>query len=108
MAKATASAADAATAQRMVELTGRVTYRTRQALPPGATIDVRLLDVSRMDVPAQELGRTVVVTKGEQVPVPFAIRYDANAIEARPLHRAGDDHDRRPGGVPHHDRARRC
>ncbi len=84
MAKATASGADAAAGiQRMVDLTGRVTYRTRQALPAGATIDVRLLDVSRMDVPAQELGRIVIVTKGEQAPVPFAIRYDANAIDAR-------------------------
>ena len=80
MAKATAS--DAAKSARMVELTGRVTYRSRQALPAGATIEVRLLDVSRMDVPAQELGRTQVVTKGEQVPVRFAIPYDANAIEA--------------------------
>ena len=44
---------------------------------------MRLLDVSRTDVPAQELGRVAVVTKGEQVPVPFAIRYDANAIDAR-------------------------
>ena len=25
----------------------------------------------------------MIVTKGEQVPVPFAIRYDANAIDAR-------------------------
>jgi putative lipoprotein len=84
MAKATAAVTDAATgSQRMVDLTGRVTYRTRQALPPGAMVGVRLLDVSRVDVPAQELGRIVIVTKGEQVPVPFAIRYDANAIDAR-------------------------
>ena len=90
----------------MVELTGRVTYRTRQALPPGATVDVRLLDVSRVDVPAQELGRIVIVTKGEQVPVPFAIRYDANAIDARRRYtvQATITIDG-PGGVPHDDRA---
>ena len=82
MAKATASDTGATT-RRMVELTGRVTYRTRQALPAGAIIEVQLLDVSRADAPAQPLGRTSIVTKGEQVPVPFAVAYDAGTIDAR-------------------------
>jgi len=66
---------------RMTDLTGRVTYRTRQALPAGAVIEARLLDVSRADAPAEELGRVEIVTRGEQVPVPFALRYDASRVE---------------------------
>ena len=64
----------------MVELTGRVTYRTRQALPAGAIIEVQLLDASTADAPSQALGRTSIVTKGEQVPVPFTVAYDARTI----------------------------
>ena len=82
LAKATTSD-PGATTRRMVELTGRVTYRTRQALPAGAIIEVQLLDVSRADAPAQPLGRTSIVTKGEQVPVPFAVAYDASTIDPR-------------------------
>jgi putative lipoprotein len=69
--------------QRPAQLTGRVTYRTRAALPAGAVIDVRLLDVSRMDAPAVVLGRAEIVTQGEQVPVPFVVGYDAAAIDER-------------------------
>ena len=67
----------------MVELTGRVTYRTRQALPAGAIIEVQLLDASPADAPSPALGRTSIVTKGEQVPVPFTVAYDASTIDPR-------------------------
>ena len=62
-------------------LTGTVTYRTRQALPAGTVLDVRLLDVSRADAPATPLARAVVVTAGEQVPLPFSLTYAPGAIE---------------------------
>lgn len=64
-------------------LNGRVTYRTREALPAGAIVEVRLLDVSRVDAPAITLGRTEVVTRGEQVPIPFTVGYDSDAIDQR-------------------------
>ena len=75
--------AAAAPAKRPAQLTGRVTYRTRAALPAGAVVDVRLLDVSRVDAPATLVGRVEIVTRGEQVPLPFSIAYDAAAIDAR-------------------------
>jgi uncharacterized lipoprotein YbaY len=75
--------AKAEAGQRMVDLTGRVTYRTRAALPAGAVIEVRLLDVSRSDAPAELMGRVEIVTRGEQVPVPFVVRYDADALDPR-------------------------
>ena len=62
-------------------LTGTVTYRTRQALPAGSALDVRLLDVSRADAPSTPLARAVVVTTGEQVPLPFTLTYAPAVIE---------------------------
>lgn len=62
-------------------LTGTVTYRENVVLPSGAVVEVRLLDVSRADAPATRLGHVEIVTGGEQVPVPFALRYDAAAIQ---------------------------
>jgi putative lipoprotein len=64
-------------------LRGRVTYRARVALPAGAVVEVRLLDVSRADAAATELARSVVTTRGEQVPVPFALAYDPGVIDGR-------------------------
>jgi putative lipoprotein len=58
-----------------------VTYRSRDALPAGALIDVRLLDVTRADIAGVILARTEVVTSGEQVPVPFTLRYPPDAIQ---------------------------
>jgi putative lipoprotein len=66
-------------------LEGTVTYRTRQALPAGAVVEVRLVDVSRADAPSVTHARQVLVTGGEQVPIPFALTYAPEVIE--PGHR---------------------
>ena len=63
-------------------LTGTVAYRTRQALPAGAVVEVRLVDISRADAAGDVLARQVLVTKGEQVPVPFSITYAQGALES--------------------------
>lgn len=63
-------------------LTGTVAYRTRQALPAGAVVEVRLVDVSRADAPADVVARQVLVTKGEQVPVPFSVTYAPGTLES--------------------------
>ena len=75
----------------MVTLTGTITYRARVTLPPGAVIDVRLLDVSGADpstslragAPAETIARAEIVTRGEQVPVAFSLPYDPDAIQPR-------------------------
>jgi putative lipoprotein len=67
-------------------LTGTISYRTRQALPAGAVIDVRLVDASRADAPALPLARAVLVTKGEQVPLPFTLTYAPGVIETGHRH----------------------
>ena len=63
-------------------LEGTVAYRTRQALPAGAVVEVRLLDASPAGATAMPLARQVLVTRGEQVPVRFAMTYASVVIEA--------------------------
>ncbi len=64
-------------------VTGTVSYVQRIALPPDAVLTVRLLDVSRADAPSVTLAEEVIPLAGRQVPVPFALAYDASAIDAR-------------------------
>ncbi len=94
-------------------LTGTVTYRARVALPAGAVIEVRLLDVSRADptslragAPADTLARAEIVTRGEQVPVAFSLSYDPERDPGAPaLRRARHDCGRGPSDVAHHHAA---
>lgn len=64
-------------------LTGTVTYRPRIALPPDATVRVRLEDVSLADAPAPVLAEQTIAAEGRQVPFPFALRYSPAAAEPR-------------------------
>jgi uncharacterized lipoprotein YbaY len=63
-------------------VTGTVTYLQRIALPPGATVTVRLLDVSRQDVAATTIAEAVI-SSGGQVPIPFTLTYDPRQIDQR-------------------------
>jgi putative lipoprotein len=65
------------------EVSGTVTYRERIALPPTATVKVKLVDVSRADAPAIALGEQLIDTAGRQVPFSFVIRYDPGRIDPR-------------------------
>jgi len=62
-------------------LVGTVTYRERMALPPGATVEVRLEDVSIADAPAVVIAEQTIATEGRQVPIAFELRYAADRIE---------------------------
>lgn len=64
-------------------LTGEVTYRQRIALPPEAVVKVQLQDVSLADAPATTLASHTIRPASKQVPIPFALRYDASGIDAR-------------------------
>jgi putative lipoprotein len=64
-------------------VSGTAAYRERIALPPGAVLIVRLVDVSRADAPATVLAEQRVELAGRQVPIPFEIDYDPAAIDAR-------------------------
>ena len=42
---------------------------------------VRIEDVSLADAPAAGMGEQVIKTDGKQVPIPFAVPYDAGKID---------------------------
>lgn len=75
---AVASAAVAPAEQATLE--GTVWYRQRSALPEGAVVEVRLLDVSLADAPAVVLAQTQIVPT-TQVPIAFTLHYDAAQIQ---------------------------
>lgn len=61
-------------------VTGSITYRERIALPPDAVVRVQIQDTSRADAPAIVLGEQVIEAAGRQVPIPFAVTYDAAQV----------------------------
>ena len=63
-------------------VTGRVFYRERIAMPPGAVLTVSLLDVSRADAVADVLARIDVPDPGN-VPVEFELPFDRSLIDDR-------------------------
>ena len=64
-------------------VSGTVVYRERIALPDDAVVTVQLRDVSLMDVEAPLLGEEVIHPDGGQVPIPYKVPYDAEAIDER-------------------------
>jgi putative lipoprotein len=58
---------------------GEATYRERIAVPPGAQLEVLLLDVSRADAPSETLGGVTLSDIG-QPPYPFEISYRPEQI----------------------------
>lgn len=66
-----------------VTLEGSAAYRERIALPPTARLVVEIRDVSLADAPAPLIASTEVKAEGRQVPLPFAIEYDAGRINPR-------------------------
>ena len=64
----------------LATIEGTASYRERIALRPGAVLEVELLDVSRADAPSERLASIRIKAQG-QVPIPFALHYDAAMIE---------------------------
>jgi putative lipoprotein len=58
---------------------GEITYRERIAVPPGAQLEVQLLDVSRADAPSETIGGVTLSDIG-QPPYPFEIAYRPEQI----------------------------
>lgn len=64
-------------------MTGTISYRQRIALTPDAVVEVKLLDVSRADVPSVTIAEQVIKPAGRQVPIAFELPYDAQRIKER-------------------------
>lgn len=61
---------------------GTATYRERIALPPGAVLEVELLDISRAGAPAERIAAASLPVQG-QVPIAFTLPFDPARIEER-------------------------
>jgi len=61
-------------------ITGSATYLERIALPPDATFEAVVEDVSRMDAPAQVIGRVSFMPAG-QVPIKFEVPYVESQVQ---------------------------
>ena len=71
-------------AQAAGQVTGTATYRERLALPPDAVFEATLVDVSKVDIPAEVIGWTRIERPGNP-PIRFDIMYDTSRID--PSHR---------------------
>jgi putative lipoprotein len=64
------------------QIEGSVYYRERIMLPPGAEVEVQLLDISKADALATVLASLIMTPEGGP-PYAFAIAYDPAAIDQR-------------------------
>jgi len=85
---ATPAAAEAAPAAESApaltaSVSGTLSYRTRQALPPEAVIRVQLVEAAAGGTPARVIGEQVIEAAGKQVPIDFKVAYDPAAISAK-------------------------
>ena len=68
-------------AMQTARVTGTVTTRDAGAVPPDATVTVRLQDVSRADAPAVVMSEQRFATDGRAPPYPFELALDAARID---------------------------
>ena len=71
---------DGASAHSAETIRGTLTYRQRQALPPGSVIHVGLVEVRGKASESVVLAEQSFAASG-QVPIPFALAYDSKAID---------------------------
>ena len=62
-----------------VKVSGVVTYRDRIAMPKGAVVIARLVDITKADAPAIVLCEQKITAPG-QVPVPFVLTADGEDL----------------------------
>ena len=63
-------------------VSGAIFYRQRVALPPGVSVHVKLVDISKQDVFAVPIAEQII-TGPVRMPVPFELRYDPDKIDPR-------------------------
>ena len=68
--------------EKQATVSGTVYYLQRIVLPPDAKIEVRLVDISRQDVPAVTIAEQKISNPG-QVPILFELHYDPAKIDSR-------------------------
>lgn len=62
-----------------VTLTGEVTYRERMALPPDATLKVKLVDLADLEAPPRVEAEAAIASPG-QVPLNFTLNFEDGVV----------------------------
>ena len=60
---------------------GIITYLEKMVLPTGAIVEVKLLAAPKADTPDVTIGEMVITTTGQQIPLPFNIKYNSALID---------------------------
>ncbi|MDP1625105.1 MAG: YbaY family lipoprotein [bacterium] len=63
-------------------VTGTVSYMEDVPLPPNSVVEMRLLNVSLIDVESQVLSEQTIYPNGKNMPLPFSLKYRASNIDA--------------------------
>jgi len=66
--------------EKQATVSGTVYHLQRIGLPPDAKIEVKLVDISKQDVPAVVIAEQKISNPG-QVPIPFELWYDPDKID---------------------------
>ena len=65
-------------------VTGTVTYSEQVELPEeGVAVIIKVEEISRADAPAVTIGEQIIENPGNQVSIPFKIKYDPSEIDER-------------------------
>jgi uncharacterized lipoprotein YbaY len=78
----TVGIADEATVGPTAIIRGEASYKEQVTLPPGARLEVRLLDISRADTAATVIAETIIENAG-QPPYAFTLAYEPALIIER-------------------------
>lgn len=77
------SPTDEAPSMQSLQITGKLAYRARIALPPDSIAHVHLLDISVADRAAQPIVSNDIALKGKQVPIDFRLEAPADQLMER-------------------------
>jgi putative lipoprotein len=80
---ACSASAPSSTAADLARVAGQVTLPTPEAPPPGTTLRLSLVDVSRADAAAVVLGEQMLEVGGLTPPYSYSIGYDPARIDPR-------------------------
>src|SRR5262245_14458477 len=69
-------------------LIGTVTYREKAALPPDATVEVRLEETAR-GTPPTTIDGTTFGAAGRQVPLPFTLEFNRDLLKSEHTYALG-------------------
>jgi putative lipoprotein len=79
---ATVALAACGSSTNKAAITGVITHTHRMTLPAGYIVTIRIEDTTKADTPGKTIAEDVINSQGVVLPIPFAIVYDPDKINA--------------------------